>query len=585
MNYRPCLTVPPTRLDAVERSAVARQALLELLSNMQEDITKVCDAIPGLLCTVGSGAFAVALQIQEEAVVQPGKRSTPGTSASKDDKEEMRLEKKLREISTLKKRQGAGESLEKLQMEKIQKKDEVFMEVAEMKLARAEKELARLFKKQAATFKDIFWKLEWPALYGDDSASTTASGVSSRTRPFGVFDEASASSRAVILEDGTVLECKAPAQVWGGARLFVRVKPGEVAAYAIEVLEGLLRVGWAAPYASESLPAAEIGQDERSFGFGGTGKKVHNNKFESYGASFKAGDTIHCEAERDEGRVRIGFAKNSEPLGMAFDLDDTLGDSDLVGALCGKGAFKARIVSAESMPLEEAPPEGAELPDYVEYDPPRSVEAISDFKDESELADSYMQFYAGDYFNVSADDGEGFLFGYFLDPDDGGWFPASSVRFLDEDWGAPPSASDWAPPSDDWGQAPEEVNDWGAPPAAEETLWQGGQKETAPSSNASARVAPDEATGSSAQTATNPKAAPNSGTSAAGRFRSTCPVVGFEEWLAELALQRYQEKAIAWCGEMGAVSIEEVEECWEEFADQLALKPLERKRLAKKVAR
>merc|ERR1719453_2283221 len=56
---------------------------------------------------------------------------------------------------------------------------------------------------------------------------------------------------------------------------------------------------------------------------------------------------------------------------------------------------------------------------------------------------------------------------------------------------------------------------------------------------------------------------------------------GLPEWLTGLSLQKYGPQASGWCAEMGAVSIEEVEENWEDFADAMKLKPLERKRLAK----
>jgi hypothetical protein len=58
-------------------------------------------------------------------------------------------------------------------------------------------------------------------------------------------------------------------------------------------------------------------------------------------------------------------------------------------------------------------------------------------------------------------------------------------------------------------------------------------------------------------------------------------VAGLEVWLRGLQLQKYEAKAEEWCAEMGAVSMEEVTDNWEELAFALALKPLERKRLAK----
>lgn len=60
-------------------------------------------------------------------------------------------------------------------------------------------------------------------------------------------------------------------------------------------------------------------------------------------------------------------------------------------------------------------------------------------------------------------------------------------------------------------------------------------------------------------------------------------IEGLERWLQALSLQRYASKAAQWCTHMGAISVEEIEENWEDLAEALKLKPLERKRLAKQV--
>ena len=67
-------------------------------------------------------------------------------------------------------------------------------------------------------------------------------------------------------------------------------------------------------------------------------------------------------------------------------------------------------------------------------------------------------------------------------------------------------------------------------------------------------------------------------------FDSNDELAGLGEWLAGLSLQKYRPQAAQWCIEMGAVSMDEVEENWEDFADAMNLKPFERTRLAKKVA-
>jgi len=51
-----------------------------------------------------------------------------------------------------------------------------------------------------------------------------------------------------------------------------------------------------------------------------------------------------------------------------------------------------------------------------------------------------------------------------------------------------------------------------------------------------------------------------------------------------LSLQKYQDRAIEWCQENGAVAVDEIEGEWKDFANALSLKPLERKGLSKAVA-
>lgn len=60
-------------------------------------------------------------------------------------------------------------------------------------------------------------------------------------------------------------------------------------------------------------------------------------------------------------------------------------------------------------------------------------------------------------------------------------------------------------------------------------------------------------------------------------------IAGLSEWLAKLKLSPYEDAVISWCDSAGAVSINEILECWTDFADDLELKPLERKRLEKYV--
>jgi serine/threonine protein kinase len=56
-------------------------------------------------------------------------------------------------------------------------------------------------------------------------------------------------------------------------------------------------------------------------------------------------------------------------------------------------------------------------------------------------------------------------------------------------------------------------------------------------------------------------------------------VPGLREWLRGLSLEQYYDRALEWCDEFGAAHLNEVQEEWEDFAQSLPLKNLERKRL------
>ena len=54
---------------------------------------------------------------------------------------------------------------------------------------------------------------------------------------------------------------------------------------------------------------------------------------------------------------------------------------------------------------------------------------------------------------------------------------------------------------------------------------------------------------------------------------------GLDQWLASMSLQKHLQAAILWCHEEGAVSMKEVSENWQDLAEALNLKPLEKKRM------
>jgi len=55
--------------------------------------------------------------------------------------------------------------------------------------------------------------------------------------------------------------------------------------YKVKIGEGLVRVGWGSAFSK-----LELGTEDKSFGYGSTGKKSWNKKFEDYGETFEYGD-------------------------------------------------------------------------------------------------------------------------------------------------------------------------------------------------------------------------------------------------------------------------------------------------------
>ena len=126
-------------------------------------------------CLLDCSTFGVDLHVYEHDFLHACRRDT-GKAPDRQEKEEMKLEKKLREICALRQRQVDGEKLEKLQAEKISRKDDVFRQVAEMKLRKAEKELLKVFRRYVQRFQDSFWELE-SKTFGSDQAKNDAGDI------------------------------------------------------------------------------------------------------------------------------------------------------------------------------------------------------------------------------------------------------------------------------------------------------------------------------------------------------------------------------------------------------------------------
>jgi len=113
--------------------------------------------------------------------------------------------------------------------------------------------------------------------------------------------------------------------LWKGIRANYGIKKG-IYMYEVKIEENLkvrmpetrpenqciLRCGFSPP-----LTSLFLGDTADSWGWGGTGKKSHNNNFADYGGPFTQGDVIGCVIDIDQGS--ISFTKNGQFMGVAFD--------------------------------------------------------------------------------------------------------------------------------------------------------------------------------------------------------------------------------------------------------------------------
>ncbi|CAK0899358.1 unnamed protein product, partial [Prorocentrum cordatum] len=76
--------------------------------------------------------------------------------------------------------------------------------------------------------------------------------------------------------------------------------------------QNICRLGFSLP-----LTSLFLGDTADGWGYGGTGKKSHNNNFSDYGGPFRVGDVIGAIVDCDQGT--ISFMKNGQFMGVAFD--------------------------------------------------------------------------------------------------------------------------------------------------------------------------------------------------------------------------------------------------------------------------
>jgi len=133
-----------------------------------------------------------------------------------------------------------------------------------------------------------------------------------------------------VAEDGMLCQAREQRQ-WQGARSTVGVVRGKYYYEATVTDEGLCRVGY-----STDKAVLDVGIDDKSFGFGGTGKKSTRKQFDSYGEAFGIKDTIGCFIDCDNGSIK--FSKNGRVFEKAFDIPRNLMGSAFFASVTLKNA-------------------------------------------------------------------------------------------------------------------------------------------------------------------------------------------------------------------------------------------------------
>ncbi|XP_067831174.1 heterogeneous nuclear ribonucleoprotein U-like protein 1 [Heptranchias perlo] len=117
------------------------------------------------------------------------------------------------------------------------------------------------------------------------------------------------------------------AYLWSGARATYGVNKGKVC-FEVKINEEIpvkhlpptepdphvVRVGWSLDSCS-----TQLGEEDFSYGYGGTAKKSSSCKFQDYGERFSENDVIGCLINFEAGEdVEMSFTKNGKWLGVAF---------------------------------------------------------------------------------------------------------------------------------------------------------------------------------------------------------------------------------------------------------------------------
>ena len=62
----------------------------------------------------------------------------------------------------------------------------------------------------------------------------------------------------------------------------------------------------------------QLGEDARSYGYGGTGKASRNSQFRDYGSKYGVGDVVGCYLDMSAEPITVSYTLNGRDLGVAF---------------------------------------------------------------------------------------------------------------------------------------------------------------------------------------------------------------------------------------------------------------------------
>ncbi|XP_043238720.1 heterogeneous nuclear ribonucleoprotein U-like protein 1 isoform X1 [Amphibalanus amphitrite] len=161
--------------------------------------------------------------------------------------------------------------------------------------------------------------------------------------------------------------------IWSGARATYGFKAGKVC-FEVKITKHngvghltqeanphVLRVGWSLNSAS-----LQLGEDEFTYGYGGTAKFSTNLKFKDYGKTFTEGDVVGAYADIGEETVTLHFTVNGAYQGVACQIPRSELGTDADKAALFPHVLSKNCALSVNMGQMEEPwfPAPEELPDY-----------------------------------------------------------------------------------------------------------------------------------------------------------------------------------------------------------------------------